>query len=103
METNENSESGCEARRQQWREHMERQPQSGKTVAGYCTEHGLKTWQFWYWRRALSPKVAEAGFVQLAPVAQTGVTLLIGGCRIGIERGFDPAVLRDVVAALMPA
>jgi hypothetical protein len=89
-----------EERRRRWREHLERQAQSGKTVRAYCAEAGLKPWQFWYWRKALAPQAADGGFVQLAAESATGVTLVIGGCRLGIERGFDPALLREVVAAL---
>ena len=72
-------------------------------MRAYCTEQGLKPWQFWYWRKALAPQEAQGGFVQLAPALGAGVTLMIGECRIGVERGFDPALLREVVAALRPA
>jgi hypothetical protein len=100
MDANKTNEDLREERREQWRGHVDRQGPSGKTVRAYCAEHGLKPWQFWYWRKALAPKEAEGGFVQLASGPAVGVTLIIGGCRLGIERGFDPALLREVVAAL---
>ena len=100
MDTQTKSEGEREQRREEWRGHLARHSQSGKTVRAYCTEHGLKPWQFWYWRKALAPKKSEGGFVQLASVPATGVTLVIGDYRLGIEGGFDPALLREVAAAL---
>ena len=100
MDINTKGESERERRREQWRGHLERHSQSGKTVRAYCAEEGLKPWQFWYWRKALIPQEAQGGFIQLTERPAASVTLVIGGCRLGIERGFDPALLREVVAAL---
>lgn len=103
MDTNKKSGRERDERREWWGVHLERQSQSNQTVRAYCAEQGLKPWQFWYWRKALAPREAQGGFVQLAPAPGSGVTLVIGGCRIGIERGFDPGLLREVVGALRPA
>jgi len=100
MDTDTKSESGREQRREEWRRHLARHSQSGKTVRAYCAAEGLKPWQFWYWRKALNPQEAQGGFIQVTERPAAGVTLVIGECRIGIERGFDPTLLREVVAAL---
>jgi len=103
MDTNRTSDNRQEERRRGWREHLERQAQSGKTVMVYCTEQGLKPWQFWYWRKALQPKAPMAGgFVELCTGATAGVVLEMAGCRITVARGFDPDLLRQVVSALRP-
>ena len=91
-----------EERRQLWRGHLDRQSRSGKTIKAYCAENGVKPWNFFYWRKALAPKEVEGGFLELATGPRAGMTLAIGGCTIGVERGFDPTLLREIVAALRP-
>lgn len=103
MDTQRTSDGGGDERREAWRGHLERQARSGKTVVVYCTEQGLKPWQFWYWRKALQPKTpAAGGFVELSSLSGTGMVLEVSGCRIPVARGFDPELLRQVVAALRP-
>ena len=89
-----------EARVREWRAHFARRARSGQTVAAYCAEQGLRPWQYWYWRKARLRTRPKSGFVELTARAGSGVTLVLGGCRIGLERGFDPVLLRDVVTAL---
>jgi hypothetical protein len=89
-----------EERRQQWREHVDRQARSGQSIRAYCEEAGVKVWQLAYWRQALRPKAAAGGFVELRGGGATGVELELAGCRVRVQRGFDPALLREVVAAL---
>jgi hypothetical protein len=103
MDTETEGLNEVEERRRVWRERLERQAQSGKTVVAYCTEEGLKPWQFWYWRKALQPKApAVGGFVELCSRSTAGVVLELAGCRITVARGFDPELLRQVVTALRP-
>ncbi len=103
MDTKTEGVNGGEERRRRWREHLERQVQSGKGVGAYCAEQGLKPWQFWYWRKALQQKTpAAVGFVELCRVPAAGVVVELAACRITVGRGFDPELLRQVVAALRP-
>ena len=103
MDTETGGIEAREGRRRQWREHLERQVQSGKRVVAYCEEHGLKPWQFWYWRKALQPKEPTAsGFVELCSLSPASVVLEMAGCQITVARGFDPELLRQVVTALRP-
>ena len=94
-----------EERRNNWREHLERQPASGKNVKAYCAEKGLKPWQFFYWRNALHPKLAStAGFVELRQAeTRSRMQIEVGGARIGVDRGFDAETLRQVIRALRTA
>jgi len=103
MDTEVRGVNAAEERRQVWREHLARHAQSGQTVRAYCAEQGVKPWQFWYWRKALDPKTPEAsGFVELGGLSTAGVVVELAGCRIAVARGFDAALLRQVVAALRP-
>jgi len=100
----ERSGAAREEKRERWRAHLDGQASSGKSVGQYCAEHGLKSWQFWYWRRAL--KTTGRGFVELSAEgvrAASGVVLELGGCRLIVQAGFDAQLLRQVVAALRPA
>ncbi len=80
-----------------WRGHVEGQARSGQSVKAYCVGHGLKSWQWSYWRKALQGP--HGGFVELEP-ASGGLRLECGGCQLTLARGFDPEVLRQVVAVL---
>ena len=86
-----------------WAGHIERQRQSGKTIKGYCTEAGLKVWQFCYWRKAIEPKSQGTGFMEVKIRAGGGIAVEVAGCRILVEAGFDPALLREVMAAVRAA
>lgn len=90
-----------EERRNKWREIVAQQAGSGKNVKAFCEEHGLKPWQFLYWRAALRPKPAEAGgFIAIPSSAAIPLIIEIGACRIKVERNFDSDLLRQVIAAL---
>ncbi len=39
--------------KQQWRERISSQEQSGQSIAAYCREHGLRAWQFYEWKKRL--------------------------------------------------
>jgi hypothetical protein len=88
---------GREERRAWWRVHVEGQARSGVSVKAYCAEHGLKTWQWHYWRKALARPAG--GFVELH-AASGPLTLECAGCRIAVSRGFDPELLHQVLAVL---
>lgn len=97
METNTRTEQR-EARRDEWRAHIERQRQSGMSIKSYCETQGLKKWQFSYFRKVIEPSVN--GFVELKSEALPLLPLEVGGCRILLARSFDAELLRQVVAVL---
>ena len=92
-----------EANRAIWAGHIDRQRQSGKGVKAFCTEEGLKVWQFSYWRGVIHPTTEPKGFVEVKVKSGGGVMIDVKGCRIEVERGFDPELLRQVVAAMRAA
>ena len=93
-----------EALRAIWAGRIEKQRQSGKGVKAFCTEEGLKVWQFSYWRGVIHPtKTEPKGFVEVRVKSGGRVAIEVKGCRIEVERGFDPELLRQVVAAMRAA
>ena len=92
---------------------------SGLSGAAYCRLHDLRSQRLNYWRERLGypmkilgggrmtgdqpPTKVASGFVQVVvddvrPTSDVGI--VVGGALIRVERGFDPTLLRAVVAAL---
>lgn len=92
------------AAERRWRKVLERQRASGLGVAAFCRRHGLAEASLYAWRRRLS--VAAPAFVEAkvvgVPGAGAGVieVCLRGGRRVRVGRGFDPELLKGVVAVL---
>ena len=90
----------------QWYEWIERWRQSGLSQAAFCREHGLVVSQFYYWRQRLEDAVE--GFAEVVaeepPPAEaagaggSGVRLRIGELVVEVDRDFDAATLRSVLA-----
>ena len=90
-----------------WREVLQRQRASGLSVASFSRRHGLSAASLYAWRRRLSagaaPAFVEAKVVEPAQLpAAAGVieVCLRGGRRVRVAGGFDPELLRELVAAL---
>ena len=97
--------------RAKWREVISEQQQSGKSVAVFCQERGLRVWQFYDWKKRL--READRGqFVELEvkpsvkatrsePVCSQAIEVrLKGGQSLVIEPGFDAHHLRALLRAL---
>jgi transposase-like protein len=91
-----------------WREVLERQRASGLSVAAFCRRHGLSAASLYAWRRRLSVAAPGPAFVEAkltdvpAPAEAAGVVevWLRGGRRVRVGSGFDPQLLKELVAAL---
>lgn len=91
--------------RRRWRARLAEQAASGQSVAAFCRERGLCAPSLFAWKRRLLEEAAETpAFIELArPGLAEGFELrLAGGCSVWLQRGFDPVLLREVVAALEP-
>ena len=109
MDETKNEERVTRARRrEEWRQIIAAQQESGQTASVFCRERGIPAWKFWYWRKTLSSDaMAEnpsGGFVEMhvgasrANAAQ--VWIEAGRWRVCVMPGFDPATLRQAVEAL---
>lgn len=90
-----------------WREVLSRQRASGLGVAAFCRRHGLCAASLYAWRRRLcagdAAAFVEAKVVGPAPLPEAAGVIevrLRGGRRVRVARGFDPRLLRELVAAL---
>ena len=96
-------------REQFWRELIERQQQSGRSIRAFCESEGVSQPSFYSWRKRLQESNGRptAQFVPVqiavesAPARQGRIEILLsnGKC-VRVEPGFDAQVLRDVLAVL---
>jgi hypothetical protein len=104
--------SSKEVRRQTWIARLTAYKQSGQTMKVWCNAQGVTLDQLKYWLRKLksedggSESPPAASFVPLvlsesshAPTSAS-LRLHVGDVHIDVNVGFDPRLLRDVVAAL---
>jgi hypothetical protein len=93
------SESEWQTRIAAWRA-------SGQTAAAFAQAHGYAVGTLRWWSSRLRRRAA-ARFVRLVPraavTASPEVVLEVGGARVRVARGFDAALLAQVVAALRTA
>ena len=69
-----------------WQKHLQSQRESGLSQQAYCQQHGLKSHQFWYWKRKLegpkrqSTKPSSSVFVPVSlasPVSNPGLSITL--------------------------
>jgi hypothetical protein len=73
---------------------------TGQTRSAFCQEHGVGPWVLRYWLRRPSTQPSP-GFVEIKPVPHSQVLeVAVGDALVQVRRGFDPGLLRSVVAAL---
>ena len=95
-----------------WRALVGEQEQSGQSVAAFCRERGLRSGQFFAWKKRLRDReVAKFVAVSVAPVADAmkpalGVpsgaieVRLASGRSLVVEPGFDAHHLRALLLVL---
>ncbi|MBD1401859.1 IS66 family insertion sequence element accessory protein TnpA [Pelovirga terrestris] len=83
---------------QYWTDKITAWRQSGLSIAAWCRQHDESYCRFLYWRRQLEPQ-REGRFVELT-VQSVGLRLSCSGITLQLERGFDPDLLRDVLAVV---
>lgn len=105
-----------DARRRFWRRVVKRWEQSGlDSMVEFCQQQKVPVRQFYNWRQRLMAVETTAGEMRFVPVVATegspavsvtapvaaGIRIDIGNSiGITLQDGFDPKLLRNVVAAL---
>jgi hypothetical protein len=85
--------------RQQWKEHILKQRQSGISTASWCRQNNIFVHSFCYWRDKLFPKAVfdRSDFRELSDqktcVSQTGITLEYREFSIHLDPQFDSSTL----------
>ena len=95
-----------------WRGLVSEQIESGRSVAAFCRERGLKSGQFFAWKKKLrESEAAKFVAVEVSPDTETkpttyvarhsGIEVRLGrGRSIVVEPGFDAHHLRTLLAVL---
>ncbi len=100
------------ASRAQWEQRVAQWRRSGLTAEAFATQQGLNVHTLRGWSSALqrpAARVVNAGFARLIavdtasarPVEPGAIDVVLASGRVvRVRQGFDPALLRDVLAAL---
>jgi len=93
-----------------WRGLVSEQVASGKSVASFCRDRGLRVWQLYEWKKRLGPseagafvavKVASAEAASTQPAPMSGIEIRHRrGWSLVVEPGFDAGHLRRLLAVL---
>jgi Transposase len=92
-----------------WRRLVSEQIASGRTVAAFCRDQGLRDWQFYDWKkRVREAEAAKFVAVEIAAVAKQAPTAtgkaidvrLPRGRSLVVEPGFDVGHLRALLSVL---
>lgn len=93
---------------QLWRSRLDRFRHSGLSVRAYCARERLRETAFYFWRRQIAQRDARRPAdppaflpVQVVPAAAPPLEVVLpDGHVVRVPPGFDPALLRAVLAAL---
>lgn len=92
-----------------WSERIAAYQASGQTMKAWCQEHSLTVHQLKYWLYKAQRRTQVVSTPAFRPVALASTSgtieclhVQVGGARIEIRPGFEPGLLREVVAALSP-
>ncbi|RPI72868.1 MAG: hypothetical protein EHM45_21595 [Desulfobacteraceae bacterium] len=96
-----------------WQKTIQAHIKSGLSAAAFCRQRKINIYQFRWWQRRFrkdetkSLKTKPGDFLRLMPDSEpqrdrkSGIQLYFpNGIRVEIEPGFDPAALRNVMAAI---
>jgi len=102
--------------REKWGERLAEFSRSQMPLIEWCAARSIPLHQFYYWRQRLdasatarsksqSPGWVSVNVVEPVPALRkpSGISVRLGHSVIDVTAGFDPAVLRAVVAALEPS
>ena len=106
-----------EYRMVQWAEIMRERVESGLSIVKYCEREGMPTNRYHYWQRRLRSAAAAmlpsaertapvpTGWTQINVTetkkpTESGITIEIGKCRVGVEKATDMELLTKVCKAL---
>jgi transposase len=99
------------ATRQLWAERVARFPDSGLSVAAFCSAEGVSTNSFFYWKRQFQTAAPDASTATPArllavqvPASPAPVEVVLpGGTVLRLAPGCDLALVRSLLATLAGA
>lgn len=103
------SQSSSEEKKEQWKELVLKQRDSGLSIQRWCRQNQVVVHNFYYWRDKLFPKtLTRSSFVEIDPTnegnssfaKQTKITIEFREIRIHLEHQFDFSILEQCLKAL---
>ena len=99
-----------EQKRIYWKQQIEQWQQSGLTQAEYCRRNNLKHHQLVYWKKRYLKTETDVSFAAVkledlldtpAPPDPASLTVVIDNqLKVEVTDGFNPQLLRQLIAAL---
>ena len=100
-------------KRQQWKDHILKQRESGLSIVCWCRQNNILSQAFYYWQRKLFPKpildrsdfteVEDGKSSEAFDLKGTGITIEYHGIIIHLEKQFDHLTLKQCLTALKEA
>ena len=109
------AESTHMERREEWRRRVEEFRASGRSVAAWCADQGIKPHQMYYWlKRFPTTDEVVVGHVETQwlpvhvsddcsrpAVGNSGLLVRVGDAVVEVNPDFNPRLFADVVRALI--
>ena len=85
-----------------WRGLIEEQAAGKETIAAFCQDRGLREHGFYRHKRRMRESGVTAAFREVALPSRGSIRVVVNteSSHVEVERGFDAALLREVVQAL---
>jgi hypothetical protein len=95
------SQSLSQEKRQEWKNIIHRQEESGMSIKSWCCKNGICLHKFYYWKKHLLPEVLNrACFTELTDQKSPGIIIECKGIRIYLNRDFDSLTLQQCLSVL---
>jgi transposase-like protein len=85
------------------REKLIAEVRAGEAVSVVAERMGVTSSSAYLWLKAAAPAASAPKFARVVPARRSSLRLQVGGAAVLVEAGFDPELLRQVVAALSVA
>ena len=88
-------------KKQEWKNLIHKQKESGLPVKCWCRENKISFSKFYYWKkRLLSKPLSRLCFTELTDKKTAGIIIECKGAYIYLDRCFDPLTLKRCLSAL---
>ena len=85
----------------QWKENLQKQQESGLSVAQWSRQNNIPSYAFHYWKRKLSHlPLSRASFSEIKTSQQNKITIEFRGFFIHVNEGFEEQILKRCLVLL---
>ena len=88
-------------KRSEWKDKIDQQKSSNKSITAWCRENHVLTRSFYYWRSKLFPKIMDSScFTEIKNTESSDIIIECKGVRICLDKHFDSTSLKYCIAML---